>query len=102
METLLAMDGGMNWNWYLAYQIDGDKIVRLAETRFHKYDYLQGAELDDLLSPIARGVYYSVTEETDTGSRMAVGISVNGLYRPLRAPEPRFIYTPFDWRQFGA
>lgn len=98
----LAINGGMNWNWYLAYAVDGDFIVRLAEARFHKFDYSQGADLDDLLAPLARGVQYSFSEETIERERIVQGITVNGLYRPLRAPEPRFTSLPFDWKQFAA
>jgi hypothetical protein len=97
----LASGGGINWNWYLAYEVDGDFITILCETRFHKFDYSQGAEWDDLLAPLARGVHYTM-HESDGWERIVQGITVNGLYRPLRVPEPRFTRHAFDWRIFRA
>lgn len=98
----LATRVGINWAWYLAYESDADFITILCETRFHRADYLQRAEWDDLLAPLARGVCYDMHESGEWNARIVQGISINGLYRPLRVPEPRFTRHYFDWRIFSA
>lgn len=97
----LASGGGINWAWYLAYETDADTISILCETRFHRTDYSQGAEWDDLLAPLARGIHYTMHETADN-ARIVQGVTINGLYRPLRVPEPRFARHAFDWRVFRA
>lgn len=99
----IAMSGGMNWTWFLAYSIDEEGfIIRHAEERFHSFDESQGAALERALCKLAKANYSiiepHVSEYAFGDPRIAKGVEIDGQAYMFRESEPRFVYHSFDWQ----
>jgi hypothetical protein len=86
----LAVSFGINWNWFLVFEIKDGKAIRHYEGRLHKGDedcgiYTQAAQYKD----------YSFNEIVRNGQRLVTELQVNGKTYPLLdAPLPRFTNDP--------
>lgn len=100
----IAIDCGINWDWFLAYSLNDDgTITRHGETRFHHFDEKQGAAINARLGALWAGSSYRLEETRVTfgETRMAHGVTLSGKYYPFAAPVERFSDIPFDWSAFA-
>ena len=94
-----ACGGGINWSWYLGFEIETDKhgkpcIRILLHDRLHNHEPSQGSALH----PDCGGKGYDILHNKSRTARRA-SIRENGVYTVYRVINPKytFEYSTFNY-----